>query len=132
MNKIVCVTFDCVIFIMILRGDVQKVLHALLEKEWSYWKDHKQEWIKLCLDPADLWDGYHWQFVRCLVQAQLWWDLKNHIKGIGETHLKDQILLLIQLNSPRLYQQLWPESENNELKNEKVKKGVLDLGENRV
>ena len=54
MNKIVCVTFDCVIFIMILRGDVQKVLHALLEKEWSYWKDHKQEWIRLCLDPAEL------------------------------------------------------------------------------
>ena len=47
MNKIVCVTFDCVIFIMILRGGVQKVLHALLEKEWSYWKDHKQERIKL-------------------------------------------------------------------------------------
>ena len=47
MNKIVCVTFDCVIFIMILRGDVQKVLHALLEKEWSYWVDHKQEWNRL-------------------------------------------------------------------------------------
>ena len=109
MNKIVCVTFDCVIFIMILRGDVQKVLHALLEKEWSYWKDHKQEWIRLCLDPAELWDGYHWQFVRCLVQAKLWWDLKNHIKRIGETHLKDQILILIQLNSPRLYQSLWGE-----------------------
>ena len=52
MNKIVCVTSDCVISIMILRGDLQKVLNALLEKEWSYWKDHKQEWIRLCLDPA--------------------------------------------------------------------------------
>ena len=105
MNKIVCVTFDCVIFIMILRGDVQKVLHALLEKEWSYWVDHKQEWNRLCLDPTDLWDGYHWQIVRCLVQAQLWEDLKNHIKGIVETHLKDQILMLIERNSPLLYRE---------------------------
>ena len=109
-----CVTSDCVIFYHDITGDVQKVLKALLEKEWSYWKDHKQEWIRLCLDPAELWDGYHWHFLRCLVQAKLWWDLKNHIKGIGETYLNDQILLLIQLNSPRLYQQLWPESENNE------------------
>ena len=92
--------------IMILRGDVQKVLHALLEKEWSYWVDHKQEWNRLCLDPTDLWDGYHWQIVRCLVQAQLWGDLKNHIKGIVETHLQDQILLLIERKSPRLYREL--------------------------
>ena len=111
-----CVLHAMVSFysIMILRADVQKVLDALLEKELSYWKDHKQEWIRLCLDPAELWDRYHWQFVRCLAQAQLWEDLKNHIKGIGATHLKDQILFLIQLNSPRLYQQLWPESENND------------------
>ena len=95
-----CVLHAMVSFysIMIMRADVQKVLDALLEKEWSYWKDHKQEW----------------QFVRCLAQAQLWEDLKNHIKGIGETHLKDQILFLIQLNSPRLYQILWGEHENVE------------------
>ena len=49
-----CVTSDYVISIMILRGDVQKVLNALLEKEWCSWKDHKQEWIRLCLDPAEL------------------------------------------------------------------------------
>ena len=98
---------------MILRGDVQKALHALLEKEGSYWADHQQEWIRLCLDPADLWDGYHWRFVRCLVQTQLWRDLKNHIKGLNETHLKEQILVLLRLNSPRLYQELWPESENS-------------------
>ena len=91
---------------MLLRGDVQKVLHALLEKEWSDWVDHEQEWNRLCLDPTDLWDGYHWQIVRCLVQAQLWEDLKNHIKGIVETHLKDQILMLIERNSLRLYREL--------------------------
>ena len=91
---------------MILRWDVQRVLQALLETEWSYWVDHKQEWMRLCHDPADLWDGYHWHFVRCLVQAQLWADLKNHIKGLCETHLKDQILLLIERASPRLYREL--------------------------
>ena len=91
---------------MILRGDVQKVLQTLLETEWSYWVDHKQEWIRLCLDPTDLWDGYHWQIVRCLVQFQLWEDLKKHIKGIVETHLKDQILLLIKKTSARLYREL--------------------------
>ena len=91
---------------MILRGDVQKVLQTLLETEWSYWVDHKQEWIRLCFDPADLWDGYHWQIVRCLVQFQLWEDLKKHIKGIVETHLKDQILLLIKKTSARLYREL--------------------------
>ena len=105
---------------MILRGDVQKVLNALLEKEWSYWEDHKQEWIRLCLDPADLWDGYHWHFVRCLVQAKMWEDLKNHIKGIGETHLRDQILILIQFNSPRLYQSLY--GANTKTSSHKMKK----------
>ena len=98
--------FTVLFSIMIYRGDVQKVLQTLLETEWSYWVDHKQEWMRLCLDPADLWDGYHWQIVRCLVQSQLWEDLKNHIKGIGETHLQDQILLLIAKTSPRLYREL--------------------------
>ena len=108
-----CVTYDYVIsFNMLTRRAVQNVLNALLEQECSYWKDHRQEWIRLCLDPAVLWDGYHWQFVRCLVQAKLWWDLINHIKGMRETHLRDQILILIKLNSPRLYQRLWGEHED--------------------
>ena len=108
-----CVTYDYVIsFNMLTRRDVQNVLNVLLEQECSYWKDHRQEWIRLCLDPAVLWDGYHWQFVLCLVQAKLWWDLKNDIKGMRETHLRDQILILIKLNSPRLYQTLWGEHED--------------------
>ena len=116
-----------VIFIMILRGDVQKALNALIEKEWFYWQEHKQEWKALyldaaipwngyrwpCHDPVVIWDGYHWQFVRVLVQTRMWWDLKNHIKALRETHLKDQILYLIELNAPRLYQELWGESENS-------------------
>ena len=57
-----------------------------------------------------------------LVQAKLRWDLKNHIKGIGETHLKDQILILIQLNSPRLHQSLWGE-DIVESKKRKSQKG---------
>ena len=108
-----CVTYDCVIsFNMLTRRDVQNVLNALLEQEWSYWKDHKEEWIRQCVDPAVLWDGYHWHSVRCLVQAKMWEDLKHHIKGMGETHLREQIQTLIQLNTPRLYQTLWGEHEN--------------------
>ena len=111
-----------VIFIMILKGDVQKALNALIEKEWSYWQEHEQEWKALCWaggipwnrgpchDPAVIWDGYHWQFVRVLVQTQMWWDLKNHIKALRETHLKDQILDLIELNAPCLYRELWGEN----------------------
>lgn len=119
---------------MILRGDVQKALYALLEKEWCYWKDHRQEWMRLCLDPGDLWDGYHWYFVRCLVQMHLWEDLRNHIKGLRDTNIRDQILQLIQLNTPRLYHSLWGEHEENvkSRKNQKVRKGVLDLNENHV
>ena len=110
-----CVTYDCVIsFNMLTRRDVQNVLNALLEQEWSYWKDHKEEWMRQCADPAVLWDGYHWHFVRCLVQAKMWKDLKHHIKGIEQTHLREQIQTLIQLNSPRLYQTLWAEHENVE------------------
>ena len=96
---------------MILRGDVQKVHEALLEREWSYWLDHKQEWLELCRDPGVLWDGYHWNFVRKLVQAKLWWDLKHHINvTICETYLKDQMLYLFQSVSPRFYQELWGEN----------------------
>ena len=91
---------------MILKGDVQKALQALIEQEFNYWKEHKEEH-----DPAVVWDGYHWQFVRTLVQLQLWEDLKNHIKALRETHLKDQILYLLECNAPRLYQELWGEND---------------------
>ena len=48
-----CVTYDYVIsFNMLTRRAVQNVLNALLEQECSYWKDHRQEWIRLCLDPV--------------------------------------------------------------------------------
>ena len=111
---------------MILKGDVQKALQALIEQEINYWQEHPEEWKALCWsggipwnsgyrhpyhDPAVIWDGYHWQFVRALVQFQLWEDLKNYIKGLRETHLKDQILYLLECNAPRLYRELWDENE---------------------
>ena len=109
-----------VLSIMLTRSDVQNVLNTLMEQEWSYRKDHKEEWMRQCVDPAVLWDGYHWHFVRCLVQAKMWEDLKNHIKGIGETHLRDQILILVQFNSPRLYQSLY--GANTKTSSHKTKK----------
>ena len=91
------------ISIMLTRGDVQNVLIALSEQEWSYWQDNFDEWIVHCIDPV-LWDGCHWHFVRCLVKAKMWEDLKHHIDTMGETYLREQIQTLIQLNSPRLCQ----------------------------
>ena len=115
--------------IMLTRSDVQNELNALIEQEWSYWKDHKEEWMRQCVDPAVLWDGYHWHFVRCLVQAKMWEDVKHHIEGMGETYLSEQIQTLIHLNSPRLYQKLWGGHENVEGDD---KKEEHVLGENHA
>lgn len=87
---------------MLLRSDVENVLEALLEKEFTYWVDHKEEWLRRSRDPGDLWDGYHWHYVRCLLQAQMWWDLVYHLDRLTDTHLKDQVLHLIKVHSPRL------------------------------
>ena len=106
---------------MILKGDVQKALQAFMEQEYKYWQEHPEEWKILCgaggipwsgrpcHDPAVVWDGYHWQFARYLVQLQLWWDLKHYIDTLCETHLKDQMLYLLECSAPRLYQELWGE-----------------------
>ena len=58
------------ISIMLTRGDVRNFLQALAQQEWSYWNDHPNEWVAHCcsrptklVDPAVMWDGYHWHFV---------------------------------------------------------------------
>ena len=95
---------------MLTRRDVQRVLNALIEQEWFYWKEHKEEWMQQGADPV--WDGYHWHVVRCLVQTKRWEDLKQYIEGMGETYLREHMQTVIQLQSRRLYQQLWGEHEN--------------------
>jgi len=97
---------------MLTRGDVQRVVHALIEQEWFYWKDHKEEWIRQCTDRTFVWDGFHWHVVRCLAQTKRWEDLKQYIEGMGETYLREHMQTLIQLQSLRLYQQLWGKHEN--------------------
>jgi len=97
---------------MLTRGDVQRVVHALIEQEWFYWKTHKEEWIEQCTDRTFVWDGLHWHRVRCLAQTQCWDDLKHYIDWMGETYLREQTQTLIQYHSQRLYQQLWGEHEN--------------------
>ena len=99
------------ISILLTRGDVQNVLIALSKQEWSYWQDNFVKWIVHCIDPGVLWDRYHWHFVRCLVKAKMWEDLKHHIDTMGETYLREQIQTLIQSTSPRLYQSLWGEHD---------------------
>ena len=97
------------ISIMLTRGDVENVLKVFAKQELSYWQGNCHEWVTHCLDPAVMWDGYHWHFVRCLVQARRWEDLKQHIDTMGETFLREQMQILIQSVSPRLYQTLWGE-----------------------
>lgn len=98
------------ICIMLSRGDIQKVFQALVHQEWLYWKDHFKEWVAHCsrdltdpFDPAVVWDGYHWNFVRHLAQAKMWEDMKQHIDSMGETYLREQKQTLIQSVAPRLY-----------------------------
>ena len=44
---------------MLSRGDVQKIVKALVQQEWLHWQDHFNERVTHCLDPAVMWDGYH-------------------------------------------------------------------------
>lgn len=97
------------------RSDVQKVIKALASEELSYWRDNPNEWFTHCLisshlptkpfDLAVMWDGYHWNFVRCLAQASMWEDMKRYMDTMGETHLRVVMETIIQKASPRLYAQ---------------------------
>ena len=76
------------------------MLKALAEQEWCYWQGKFHEWVTHCLDPAVIWDGYHWHFVRCFLQSRMWEDLKQQIDTMGETYLREQLQTLIQSVSP--------------------------------
>ena len=74
------------------RNNVNNVIMALANEELHYWADNPNEWYIHCLcsshlptkpfDPAVVWDGYHWNFVRCLAQANQWEDMKQWVKPI--------------------------------------------------
>ena len=57
--------------------------------------------------PAVMWDGHHWNFVRCLAQASMWEDMKHYMDTMGETYLREVMETIIEKASPRLYAQYW-------------------------
>ena len=115
-----------IVVIMITRGDVKRVLEVFANLEWAYWKENYAEWMLFAthplllkaltnphdhIDPAILWDGFRWHYVRCLIRAELWSDLKWYVEGMGETYLREHMQTLIQSVSPRLYREVWGEDD---------------------
>ena len=97
---------QCGHFIMITRSDVQRVIEAFLVEESWYWWIHPIERVNT-VQGVDAWDGYHWLMARQLAQDQDWVALKQYMDTMGETHLRESMEQLIQIESPRLYREYW-------------------------
>ena len=93
-------------FIMITRGDVQRVIEAFILKESLYWWLHPIERVQT-VRGNDVWDGYHWTLARQLAQDREWMSLKAYMDTMGETYLRECMQHLIQSASPRLYREYW-------------------------
>ena len=91
---------------MITRSDVQRVIDAFLLEEALYWWLHPLERVNT-VQGVDAWDGYHWLVARQLAQDQDWVALKQYMDTMGETHLRESMEQLIQIESPRLYREYW-------------------------
>ena len=101
---------------------MSRVLNAFSTAEWRYWQQHYPEWMLFAMyplivkklkdpeyrvDPAILWDGFHWHFACCLIQAKLWSELKRYVERMQETYLREHMQWIIHSESPRMYQELW-------------------------
>ena len=93
-------------FIMITRGDVQRVIDAFILKESLYWWLHPIERVQT-VRGNDAWDGYHWTLARQLAQDREWMSLKAYMDTMGESYLRECMQHLIQSASPRLYREYW-------------------------
>ena len=91
---------------MITRSDVQRVIEAFLVEESWYWWIHPLERVNT-VQGVDAWDGYHWLVARQLAQDQDWVALKQYMDTMGETHLRERMEQMIQIESPRLYREYW-------------------------
>ena len=96
----------CHFFIMITRGDVQRVIDAFIMKESLYWWLHPIERVQT-VRGNDAWDGYHWTLARQLAQDREWTSLKAYMDTMGESYLRECMEHLIQSASPRLYHEYW-------------------------
>ena len=93
-------------FIMITRGDVQRVIDAFILKESLYWWLHPIERVQT-VRGNDAWDGYRWTLARQLAQDREWMSLKAYMDTMGESYLSECMQHLIQSASSRLYREYW-------------------------
>ena len=103
-------------FIMITRGDVQRVIDAFILKESLYWWLHPIERVQT-VRGNDAWDGYHWTLARQLAQDREWMSLKAYMDTMGESYLRECMQHLIQSVSPRLYREYWTVCREEEKEN---------------
>ena len=99
-------TRGVIFFIMITRGDVQRVIDAFILKESLYWWLHPIERVQT-VRGNDAWDGYRWTLARQLAQDREWMSLKAYMDTMGESYLRECMQHLIQSASPRLYREYW-------------------------
>ena len=77
-KKASAATKGVIFFIMITRGDVQRVIEAFILKESLYWRLHPIERVQT-VRGNDAWDGSHWTLARQLAQDREWMSLKAYM-----------------------------------------------------
>ena len=79
------------LFIMITRGDVQRVIDAFTLEETLYWWLHRFDQVQTVRGN----DGYHWALARQMVQDGEWASLKAYMDTMGEKYLRESIEHLV-------------------------------------
>lgn len=85
---------------MITRSDHQRLFEAFVMEECLYFLHPLEMFFQVP------WDGVHWHLVELAQQAR-WPDLKQYMDTMGETYLREEMELVIQTVSPRLYREYW-------------------------
>lgn len=87
---------------MITRSDHQRVFEAFVMEECLYFLQHPLEMFFQVP-----WDGVHWHHVVELARQTRWSDLKQYMDTMGVTYLREEMELVIETASPRLYREYW-------------------------
>ena len=77
-------------FLIITRGDVQRVMDAFILEETLRWWLHPIERVQI-VRGMDAGDGYHWTLARQMAQDEDWVSLKAYMDTLGETYLRESI-----------------------------------------
>ena len=79
---------------------------AFEERSMHYWQEHPQELFDT-LDGVDEWDGWLWHnAVRTLQKGEWYSFIKWVLHDVVETHMQDQMLMLIKEVAPRAFDEL--------------------------